>query len=282
MEICRTVAQIRTQVAALRSADKTVALVPTMGALHAGHIALVTAAAQRADHVIATIFVNPTQFGDAADLEKYPRTEQGDLALLKRAGVTAVFLPQVSDIYPEGAETIVETTELANMLHGLVRPGHYRGVATVVTKFFNIVGPDIAAFGEKDYQQLQVIRKMVRDLHVPIEILPVPTVREPDGLAMSSRNARLTPADRAAAVVLSQTLDAAEKAVHSGTNVADLAKSIREVLATEPRGVLEGIDIVADETLTPIDGPILGPTAIMISVQFGEILLIDQRVATPR
>ncbi|MEH6835373.1 pantoate--beta-alanine ligase [Falsihalocynthiibacter arcticus] len=282
MEICRSIPQIRAYVASLRAEGKTVGLVPTMGALHAGHIALVKAAARHADNVIATIFVNPTQFGDAADLAKYPRTEDADLALLKAAGVAAVFMPQVDDIYPGGAETIVETTVLANMLHGLVRPGHYRGVATVVTKLFNIIGPDVAAFGEKDYQQLQVIRKMVRDLHMPIKILPVPTIREADGLAMSSRNTRLTPADRAAAVILSQALDVTEKAVQSGTTVSDLAKSIRATIATQPRGTLEGLDIVDDETLAPISGPITDPTAIMISVQFGDILLIDQRVATPR
>ncbi|AML50112.1 pantoate--beta-alanine ligase [Falsihalocynthiibacter arcticus] len=282
MEICRSIPKIRAYVASLRAEGKTVGLVPTMGALHAGHIALVKAVARHADNVIATIFVNPTQFGDAADLAKYPRTEDADLALLKAAGVAAVFMPQVDDIYPEGAETIVETTVLANMLHGLVRPGHYRGVATVVTKLFNIVGPDVAAFGEKDYQQLQVIRKMVRDLHIPIKILPVPTIREADGLAMSSRNTRLTPADRAAAVILSQALDVTEKAVQSGTTVSDLAKSIRATIATQLRGTLEGLDIVDDETLAPISGPITDPTAIMISVQFGDILLIDQRVATPR
>ncbi|WP_380053722.1 pantoate--beta-alanine ligase [Falsihalocynthiibacter sp. SS001] len=282
MEICRSVAHIRTHVRGLRQAGHSVGLVPTMGALHDGHISLVRAAAERADKVVATIFVNPTQFGDSADLEKYPRTEDADIARLEAAGVSAVFMPQVSDIYAEDAETIVETTQLANMLHGIVRPGHYRGVSTVVTKLFNIVGPDVAAFGEKDYQQLQVIRKMVSDLHVPIEILPVPTMRESDGLAMSSRNVRLTPEDRKAAVILCQALDAAEKTVHNGTTVSDLAKSIRATIATEPRGTLEGLDIVAAESLAPLDGPINGPTAIMISVKFGDILLIDQRVVTPR
>lgn len=282
MEVCKSIADIRATVKKLREGGETIALVPTMGALHAGHIALVNAAQKHADHVLATIFVNPTQFSDPADLEKYPRTKDADLAALKAAGVAAVLMPQVADIYPEGAETIVETTHLANILHGLVRPGHYRGVATVVTKLFNIVGPDFAAFGEKDYQQLQVIRKMVRDLHMPIQIIPVPTIREPDGLAMSSRNLRLTPEDRAAAGILNQALSRAQSAVQHGTTVETLAKSLRETIATEPRGLLEGLDIVADETLAPITGPITGPTALMISVQFGDILLIDQTVATPR
>lgn len=282
MEVCRSIADIRASVKKLREGGDTIALVPTMGALHAGHIALVNAAKKHADHVVATIFVNPTQFSDPTDLEKYPRTEDADLAALKAAGVAAVFMPQVADIYPDGAETIVETTHLANILHGLVRPGHYRGVATVVTKLFNIVGPDFAAFGEKDYQQLQVIRKMVRDMHMPIQIIPVPTIREPDGLAMSSRNLRLTPENRAAATILSQALSRAQSAVQHGTTVEALAQSLRETIATEPRGRLEGLDIVADETLAPITGPITGPTALMISVQFGDILLIDQTVATPR
>jgi pantoate--beta-alanine ligase len=290
MEVHHAVAAIRKQVAAFKQAGETVALVPTMGALHAGHLALVTAARAHADRVIVSIFVNPTQFGEAADLANYPRTEEADLALLRAHGVDAAFLPQVSDIYAENAETIVETTQLANMLHGLVRPGHYRGVATVVTKFFNIVGPDVACFGEKDYQQLQVIKTMVRDLHMPIKIVPVPTLREADGLAMSSRNIRLTPADRSAAVVLSEALDLAERAVETGVDVAALAQMIRDKIASEPRAKFEGVDIVAAQTLAPISeqdsgpnsGLISAPTAIMLSVKFGDVLLIDQRVATPR
>ncbi len=259
-----------------------IGLVPTMGALHDGHMSLVSLAQNHANTVIATIFVNPTQFENPDDLAAYPNTLEADLDRLRDAGVDAVFLPQVADIYPEGAETIVETTRLANMLHGELRRGHYRGVATVVTKFFNIVTPDVAVFGEKDYQQLQVVRTMVRDLHLPITIIPGPTMREADGLAMSSRNMRLTAADRAAAVILNQALDLAQKAVETGTDVAALARTVSETIATEPRGQLAGLDIVAAETLAPLTGRITGPTALMISVQFGEILLIDQRVATPR
>ena len=281
MQICRTVADIRAAVALYRRDGASVGLVTTMGALHAGHMQLVAEAKGTHDKVIATIFVNPTQFGNPADLESYPRTEATDLAMLEAAGVSAVFIPPVSEIYPEGDETIVETTKLANMLHGLVRPGHFRGVATVVCKLFNIIQADAAFFGEKDYQQLQVIRRMVRDLHMPIRIFGVATVREADGLAMSSRNVRLTPEDRAAAVCLSRALNAAEEVAAFGATVTEIETAIREVIAAEPRARLVAIDIVAAETLAPVGGVPTDDIAIMLSVAFGPednpILLIDQR-----
>jgi len=281
MQICRTVADIRAAVALYRRDGASVGLVTTMGALHAGHMQLVAEAKGTHDKVIATIFVNPTQFGNPADLESYPRTEATDLAMLEAAGVSAVFIPSVTEIYPEGDETIVETTELANMLHGLVRPGHFRGVATVVCKLFNIIQADAAYFGEKDYQQLQVIRRMVRDLHMPIRIFGVATVREADGLAMSSRNVRLTPEDRAAAVCLSRALNAAEEVAAFGATVTEIETAIREVIAAEPRARLVAIDIVAAETLAPVRGVPTDDIAIMLSVAFGPeanpVLLIDQR-----
>jgi pantoate--beta-alanine ligase len=281
MQICRTVADIRAAVALYRRDGASVGLVTTMGALHAGHMQLVAEAKGTHDKVIATIFVNPTQFGNPADLESYPRTEATDLAMLEAAGVSAVFIPPVSEIYREGDETIVETTKLANMLHGLVRPGHFRGVATVVCKLFNIIQADAAFFGEKDYQQLQVIRRMVRDLHMPIRIFGVATVREADGLAMSSRNVRLTPEDRAAAVCLSRALNAAEEVAAFGATVTEIETAIREVIAAEPRARLVAIDIVAAETLAPVGGVPTDDIAIMLSVAFGPednpVLLIDQR-----
>ena len=281
MQICRTVADIRAAVALYRRDGASVGLVTTMGALHAGHMQLVAEAKGTHDKVIATIFVNPTQFGNPADLESYPRTEATDLAMLEAAGVSAVFIPPVSEIYREGDETIVETTKLANMLHGLVRPGHFRGVATVVCKLFNIIQADAAYFGEKDYQQLQVIRRMVRDLHMPIRIFGVATVREADGLAMSSRNVRLTPEDRAAAVCLSRALNAAEEVAAFGATVTEIETAIREVIAAEPRARLVAIDIVAAETLAPVRGVPTDDIAIMLSVAFGPeanpVLLIDQR-----
>ncbi len=281
MQSCQTVADTRVAIAGLRKSGKTIALVPTMGFLHAGHISLVRRAKQLADHVVVSIFVNPTQFGDPADLEKYPRNTEGDLALLQAEGVALVFVPEVEAIYPEGAETIVETTVLANMLHGQVRPGHFRGVTTVVSKLFNIVGPDVAVFGEKDFQQLAVIRKMVRDLHFPIEIIGGTTQREADGLAMSSRNVRLSPEDRRAALVLSRALDQAERQVAEGTTIETLQHTVASAIKAEPRARLMAVDICEADTLAPLSGAVTGTVALMISAEFGGILLIDQRVITP-
>lgn len=281
MKICRTIPEIRALVAALRAAGHSVGFVPTMGALHDGHMSLVDAALSACDTVIASIFVNPTQFGDPKDLETYPRTEEADAALLEARGVSAIFVPPVSEIYADGAETIVETTRLANMLHGEVRPGHYRGVCTVVTKLFNITQPDAAFFGEKDYQQLQVIRTMVRDLHMPVAIHGVATQRDTDGLALSSRNRRLAPEDRAAAPVLNRALTAAEAAVAKGTTVEALTQIIRDTIGAEPRASLRAVDIVAQRTLAPVSGPVTQPIAIMLSAEFGGILLIDQREISP-
>ena len=281
MEVCRTIAEYRAAIAGFRTDGHGIGLVTTMGALHAGHIALVAAA--KADHtrVVATIFVNPTQFGDPKDLEAYPRSEDADLAKLEAAGVAAVLIPDPSEIYPDGDETIVETTKLANVLHGQVRPGHFRGVATVVARLFNIAQPDAAYFGEKDYQQLQVIKRMTRDLHFPIRIIGVPTVREADGLAMSSRNMRLTPEDRAAAVCLSRALDAAQAAASIRAPIKRIDRVLRSTINREPRARLRAVDIVHIDTLEPATGLLTGPVAIMLSAEFGPILLIDQREIAP-
>lgn len=279
MLVCRTVADARRAVKTFRQAGESVGLVPTMGFLHAGHMALVAEAKNRADRVVVTIFVNPTQFGEAADLDSYPRDEERDLAMLKDAGVDLVLIPEVSDVYPDGDETIVETTRLANMLHGEVRPGHFRGVTTVVARLFNFVQPDLACFGEKDYQQLQVIKRMTRDLAFPIDIVGVPIVREADGLAMSSRNVRLSPEDRAAALVLSRSLDAAEALETKTTD--SLRDTITATISAESRATIRGLDIVEAETLNDISGPLTSPAAVMLSVEFGGVLLLDQRVIQP-
>ncbi len=285
MQICQTIAEMRAAVAGWRAAGETVALVPTMGYLHDGHMALVRRGRELCDRVVVWIFVNPTQFERPEDLAAYPRDAERDLSMLRREGVDAAFTPEIAEIYPDGAETIVETTRLAGMFMGKVRPGHFRGVATVVTKFFNIVQPDVALFGEKDYQQVQVIRRMVRDLHVPIRIVGVPTVREADGLAMSSRNVRLTPEDRRAAVILAMALERAEALAAAGSSIEALRREMAKVIASEPRAELKGIDIARAETLDEISGPphgpLDGPTAIMLSVRFGDVLLIDQRVIYP-
>ena len=280
MKICQTIQDMRSTVSDLRF-HGSVGLVTTMGALHAGHMALVSAATAAHPNVVATIFVNPSQFGNPADLDTYPRPEAADLAMLKSAGVAAVFMPSVTEIYPAGDETIVETTRLANAFHGLIRPGHFRGVATVVTKLFNITRADAAYFGEKDYQQLAVIRRMVRDLHMPITIHGVPTLRDPDGVAMSSRNVRLTPAQRAAAPILNSALAAAEVLIKSGETVETAVAAIAATIGTEPLAQLQAVDIVDPTTFAPATGKPNGPIGIMLSAQFGDVLLIDQKEITP-
>ena len=265
MQVCRSVADLREVVAGFRADGATIGLVTTMGALHRGHVALVEAARAQYDRVVTTIFVNPSQFGDPPRSRALsaPRG-RGSRAVRGRRG-RRLLGAEVDEIYPGGDETIVETTRLAGLFHGAVRPGHFRGVATVVTKLFNIVQADGAFFGEKDYQQLAVIRRMVRDLHMPIAIHGVPTVREADGLAMSSRNVRLTPEDRAAAPVLVRALDAAKALAAAGATVEDLAASIRKIVAAEPRARLAGLDIVDAARFVPASGPLTTTTGIMLS-----------------
>ncbi|WP_410216783.1 pantoate--beta-alanine ligase [Paracoccus sp. (in: a-proteobacteria)] len=281
MQICRSTQDMR----AWRDGAARVALVPTMGALHQGHLTLVARArewlnSQGGGHVATSIFVNPTQFGPGEDLDKYPRDEAGDLALLQQAGCDAVFLPTVTDIYRPDAQTHVEVAGLGRMLMGRLRPGHFRGVATVVTKLFNIIQPQAAAFGEKDYQQLTLIRRMVTDLDIPVQILPVPTVREGDGLAMSSRNQRLTAQDRLAAPVLNHALDQAQVMVAHGAGPAAIRRQILATLRTEPRAEIRSIDIRDADDLSRVQ-TIERPVVILLAVRFGDVLLIDQRVAHP-
>ncbi|RJE81512.1 pantoate--beta-alanine ligase [Paracoccus sp. JM45] len=285
MQICRSTQAMRECIRNWRQNGAQLALVPTMGALHEGHLALVTRArawldAHGGGRVVTSIFVNPTQFGPNEDLAKYPRDEENDLTLLRSVGCDAVFLPQVHDIYRPHAQTHVEVAGLGGMLMGELRPGHFRGVATVVTKLFNITQPDVAAFGEKDYQQLTLIRQMVADLDIPVDILPVPTVREADGLAMSSRNRRLTPEDRAAATVLARALDQAQAQVAAGATLQAVHDGLRDMLATEPRADTQSIDIRdADDLSQPT--AFSRPVVILLAVRFGDVLLIDQRVAHP-
>lgn len=285
MQICRSKQAMRECADAWRAEGQRIALVPTMGALHDGHMTLVARArdwlnAQGGGRLVTSIFVNPTQFGPNEDLDKYPRDEENDLALLRQAGVDAVFLPTVEDIYPPGTQTIVEATALSRMLIGRLRPGHFRGVTTVVTKLFNITRCDAASFGEKDYQQLTIIRQMVDDLDMPVQIIPVTTVREADGLAMSSRNLRLTPQDRAAAPVLNRALDRAQEMVADGVTLPALRREIRGVLNNEPLGETRSIDIRDASDLSRINR-IDRPVVILLAVRFGNVLLIDQRVAHP-
>ena len=256
--------------------------VPTMGALHAGHMALVQAARAASDAVVVSIFVNPTQFGNPEDLAKYPDTLAEDLAQLEAAGVDLVFCPTAGQMYPEGADTIVETPKLAGMLMGALRPGHFRGVATVVTKLFNLVQPARAWFGQKDYQQVLVIRQMVRDLEIPVEIVAHATVREPDGLAMSSRNLRLTAEDRAASTVLSQALDAAQIMAIQGATPDQIVEKVSAQITAEPRATLQSVDIRGAEDLSELpDAPLASHAVLLLAADFVPVLLIDNAILTP-
>lgn len=281
MIICRTKAEMRDAVQRWKRAGETVGVVPTMGYLHEGHLGLVRMARQKADRVVATIFVNPTQFGANEDLSTYPRDEARDLALLEAEGTDAVFLPNVEEMYGAGGDTFVEVPGLSAILQGALRPGHFRGVSTVVTKLFNIVTPDFAVFGEKDYQQLTLIRQMVRDLDMPLEIVPHKTVREADGLAMSSRNVRLTAEHRAEAVQLSRSLTFAEELAKSAPAISALEAAVRQSLAEAPSGKVESVDIRDAETLEELSGMLDRPAVVLLAVRFGTVLLIDQRVIAP-
>lgn len=282
MQVCQTKSDIRAAVASLRRDNVSVGLVPTMGFLHAGHLSLVRAARGKCDRVIVSVFVNPTQFGPNEDLANYPRDTDRDLTLLRSEGVDAVFMPDPQEMYHPDAQTVVETTELAGVLIGALRPGHFRGVATVVSKLFNIVQPDAAFFGEKDYQQLQVIRTMVRDLDTPVTVESVPTVREPDGLAMSSRNVLLTPAHRKAAPALNAALDWAEATLpRMPQSAGELAAAVTARIAMADGAEVQSVDIRDADTLATVEGTITAPAVILLAVRFGKVLLIDQRVVSP-
>src|SRR5690606_10844606 len=237
-----------------------------MGALHAGHLSLVAEARRRADAVVVSIFVNPTQFAPHEDLASYPRDLEGDLAACREAGVDAVFTPASEELYPPGAQTFVEVGELQRPLCGVSRPHFFRGVATVVTKRGIAARPHEAGFGEKDFQQLQVVRRLVRDLLLDVEIVGAPIVREPDGLAMSSRNAYLDPAARAEALVLSRALDAAEAAVAAGERDAGaVLEIVRKEIARAPHATIDYAELRDPDTLAPV-ATIAGPTLLALAV----------------
>jgi len=252
-----------------------VGFVPTMGYLHEGHLELVRRSRKENDITVVSIFVNPTQFGPKEDFEKYPRDTVRDLSMLKELGVDYIFLPSVDEMYPPGFNTWIEVKQVTERLEGAARPGHFRGVATVVAKLFNIVQPDRAYFGQKDAQQCVVIKKMVADLNIPIEIIVIPTVREEDGLAMSSRNVYLTPEMRQQAPVLYQSLQLARKLWESGERDAGKIRSQMEALIrTKPLANIEYIDVADAITLEPQER-IQPPALISLVVRFGTTRLLD-------
>ncbi len=260
----------------LRREAKTVAFVPTMGALHAGHLKLVEEARQRCDILIVSIFVNPTQFNDKSDLEKYPRDLTADAAMLAEYDVDYIFAPDADEIYPAGFSTYVDVEGVTSTLEGESRPGHFRGVATVVTILFNTVRPDLAFFGQKDAQQIAVIKRLTNDLGFETEIVVVPTVREESGLAMSSRNERLSTEEREKAAVIIDALREAKLAFKKGErNAADLAQIIKNRIASEPMAKLDYVAIVDRDSLQSVEKVGDEEGLILIAVQFGPVRLID-------
>lgn len=260
----------------LRREEKTVAFVPTMGALHAGHIKLVEEARQRCDILVVSIFVNPTQFNNKSDLEKYPRDLTADAAMLAEYEVDYIFAPDLAEMYPAGFSTYVDVEELTSQFEGESRPGHFRGVATVVTILFNTIRPDLAFFGQKDAQQVAVIKQLTRDLCFEAEIVVVPTVREENGLAMSSRNERLTKEEREKAAIIIESLREAKRAHKKGErNASELAHIVRNRLAAEPLAEVDYVEIVDRESLEPIEKIGDSEALIIIAVYFGDVRLID-------
>ena len=276
MIIISTLDELRRERARL---DNPLGLVPTMGFLHDGHLSLVRLARAQCASVAVSIFVNPTQFGPQEDLAAYPRNLPRDLALLEEAGVDLVWTPTPEIMYPPGFQTWITVEEVSQPLEGAMRPGHFRGVATVVAKLFNAVQPERAYFGQKDAQQVAVLRRMVQDLNLPVEMVIGPIQREADGLAMSSRNTYLDPAERQAATVLSRALANAAKAYADGERQADrLRQVMRETIQAEPLARLQYVSCADPNTLQELEGPLTGPALLSMAVYVGKTRLIDNRV----
>lgn len=280
LTLVRGIAELRNTVAGWRAAGERIALVPTMGGLHAGHMALVEAAMQGADRTVVSLFVNPAQFGEGEDYAGYPRTEAADTAQLAAAGVDLLFAPAVETMYPDGFVTTVTVPGLSEPLCGIHRPGHFDGVTTVVAKLFTQCGPDIALFGEKDYQQLLVVRRMVRDLGLPVDILAVPTVREADGLALSSRNSHLTAAERVQAGALPRVLDEIVRRLTAGEG--DVASTLawgRAELAAAGIGRLDYLELRDARTLETASD-LTRPARLFVAAYIGVVRLIDNMPVT--
>jgi pantoate--beta-alanine ligase len=271
-----TIATLRARLDAERAAGRTVGFVPTMGFLHAGHGSLMAAAREETDVVVTSIFVNPLQFAPTEDLDAYPRDLASDTSLAEAQGVDLLFVPTVAEMYPDGPVlTSVQVAEVSEPLEGRARPTHFAGVATVVAKLFAIVGPCRAYFGEKDFQQVAVVRRMVRDLSIPVDVVACPTRREPDGLAMSSRNAYLTPEERAVAPIVHATLQAGRMAIDAGERDPARVRSLMaDLIAAEPLAELDYAEVVDATTLQVVD-PLAGDLRLLAAVRFGRARLID-------
>jgi len=281
MEVFRTVAEVQEKCEQIRFSGKSLAFVPTMGFFHQGHLELMKAARKIADKVIISIFVNPTQFGPTEDFETYPRDTEGDLVKAREVGVDIAFVPSVEEIYPEGFQTMVKVQRVTQHLCGLSRPGHFDGVTTVVAKLFNITKPHVAVFGQKDYQQLTVITRMVKDLNFDIKIVGVPTVREPDGLAMSSRNSYLTPQQRKSALCLKKSLDLATEMVSRGERKADeIKRAVQELILNHPFTKIDYVSVCDPVTLEDVD-VLRGNTLLALAVRVGKTRLIDNCILSP-
>lgn len=278
MEVCRDIASMRRVVQAARGLGRRIGFVPTMGALHRGHISLIEAAQRDAGFVLVSIFVNPTQFGPNEDYGRYPRDERGDLEKCRAAGAEAVFLPGVEEMYPGGARTTIHVSGLSETLCGRHRPGHFDGVATVVAKLFNIVRPDVAYFGRKDAQQLAIVRRMARDLDMGIEIVGCPIVREPDGLAMSSRNAYLAPEDRERATSIHGALLEGRRRILSGEcDATSVRGAMMRVLSAGRPSTIDYVSVVDPETLAEVER-VGGAVLLAIAAHFGTTRLIDNEL----
>jgi len=291
MRILREVPELQALADAARAAGRRIALVPTMGALHAGHLALVSEARRRADLVYVSIFVNPTQFGPGEDLDAYPRSFERDAEECRKLGVDVIFAPGEAALYPPGCQTWVTVTELAKPLCGRSRPVHFRGVATVVTKLLLAAKPHVAVFGEKDFQQLALIRRLVQDLGFDVEVVGVPTVREPDRLALSSRNAYLDASTRPQAICLVRALEAAERAVAAGERSChSLLQRVRAEIAKAPQADLDYAELRDPDSLDPAPETLTAPTLLALAVRFPRgdgrdgqnVRLIDNRVLLPQ
>jgi len=281
MKTASTIQALRAQLEPIRRAGKTIGLVPTMGALHEGHLSLVRTAKTQADVAVVSLFVNPLQFGPKEDLAKYPRNLERDRDLLESEGADYLFAPAVEEMYPPGAVTYVTVEELSNRLDGLSRPSHFRGVTTVVAKLFHIVEPTRAFFGQKDAAQVAVLRRMVRDLNFPLEIIVCPIVREPDGLALSSRNIYLNPTERQQALILSRTIAHVREAFEQGErNVARMIAAGQGTFATEPAARLDYLSIVDPESLAPVEA-VNRPALLAIAAWIGTTRLIDNTILDP-